>query len=444
MIDLTAAKSGWKGLVHYARRFLFGGVGKPVIQRYGTSDTPTTSINYESMDANYRWFRQDEIVRRCVVINAVYAAMSAGFTTELEPIQDMPEEEKAAFVEKFKYVKDYVDAINKKVNLDYVLFVAQVKRSIYGKCGFEVILESANGAPSWLLSLQSTSVPGSKLEPEVDENWQLVGFKYDGVHKYGPEEVLYFVNSELENDYLGLSDIEPVRSTCQARNYLLEDDFPEITHNLWAPYCAMEADTSGMNEEEELAFMRHLIESAKSGKSVAFNRSVKATVVSMDVNLTGIVQLMDKLEETIVRAFGIPRFLVNKSPENRATAFVEFESFIQGPIANIQRYFKRELERQWYDRLVKLALAKQGFTGEIPVRIKHVWNLIRTTDVLEMSNAVATLYGGGLGILGEHPEIAFDMMNWDKKLLQEKQTPQTPNSKNPELPGVDNVTPEKR
>jgi hypothetical protein len=136
--------------------------------------------------------------------------------------------------------------------------------------------------------------------------------------------------------------------------------------------------------------------------------------------------------------------LVNKSPENRATAFVEFESFIQGPIANIQRYFKRELERQWYDRLVKLALAKQGFTGEIPVRIKHVWNLIRTTDVLEMSNAVATLYGGGIGILGEHPEIAFDMMNWDKKLLQEKQTPQTPNSKNPELPGVDNVTPEKR
>jgi hypothetical protein len=148
--------------------------------------------------------------------------------------------------------------VNRKVNLDHALFVAQVKRSIYGKCVFEIILEYANGAPSWLLSLQSTSDPGTKLEPELSENWELTGFKYSGEHKYDPQEVLYFVNLELENDHLGLSDIEPIASTCKAR----------------------------------------------------------------------------------IREFGTPRFLINKTPENRATAYVEFEAFISGPTANTPAIFQ--------------------------------------------------------------------------------------------------------
>lgn len=344
--------------------------------------------------------------------------MAAGFETELEPVQDMPEETKQAFIDQFKYVKDYVDAINRKVNLDHALFVAQVKRSIYGKCGFEIIRESANGAPSWLLSLQSTTEPGTKLEPELNENWELTGFKYNGEHKYEPQEVLYFVNLELENDHLGLSDIEPIASTCRARNYLLEKDFPEITERLWAPYVHMQADTTGMSDADETAFLQGLVDSATSGKSTAYNKAVTSTVVALNINLAGLVQLMDKLEETIIREFGTPRFLINKTPENRATAYVEFEAFISGPTANSQRYFKRELERQWYERLVKLALAKNNFLGEVPVRVKHVWKPIRTSDIYAMATAVASLYGNGSGILAEFPEIAFEMMNWDKELLK--------------------------
>ena len=391
-----------------------------MVKRVSIASTPTGSRNYECMDRNYRWFRQDELVRRCIVINAAYATMAAGFETELEPTKDMSEEQKQAFIKQYQYVKDYVDAANRKVNLDHALFVAQVKRSIYGKCGFEIILESPNGAPSWLLSLQSTTDPGTKLEPELSENWELTGFKYNGEHKYATEEVLYFVNLELENDHLGLSDIEPIASTCRARNYLLEKDFPEITERLWAPYVHMQADTSGMSDQDETAFLQGLVNSATSGKSTAYNKSVTSTVVALNINLTGLVQLMDKLEETIIRAFGTPRFLINKTPENRATAYVEFEAFISGPIANTQRYFKRELERQWYQRLVKLALAKNGVTEEAPIRIRHVWKPIRTSDIYEMAQAVANLYQNGNGILAQYPELAFDMMGWDKKVLAKK------------------------
>jgi hypothetical protein len=95
-----------------------------------------------------------------------------------------------------------------------------------------------------------------------------------------------------------------------------------------------------------------------SGKNTVYNKAVTSTVVALNINLIGLVQLMDKLEETIIREFGTPRFLINKTPENRATAYVEFEVFISGPTANAQRYFKRELERQW------LRTACQAGTGK--------------------------------------------------------------------------------
>ena len=40
--------------------------------------------------------------------------------------------------EDYAYVKERIDGFNKRVNMDLALFVAQVKRSIYGKAGFEV------------------------------------------------------------------------------------------------------------------------------------------------------------------------------------------------------------------------------------------------------------------------------------------------------------------
>ena len=342
--------------------------------------------------------------------------MSSGFETELEPVEKLSEAQLPAFKEKYQPVKDYVDAANRTVNLDQALFVAQVKRSIYGKAGFEIVKDG--NKPSWLLSVQST-----KLEPDVDENWVLQGFTYEGKKTFTPDEILYFTNLQLENDYQGLSDVEAILDACEARHNLLRRDFPEITHNLWAPYVLLKADTSGMTPEAEDAFLDDLIAAAKSGKSLAFNRSVEATVVSMNLNLTGLVATMDKLEETILRNFGTPRFLVNKTPENRATAFVEFEAYIQGPIANIQRYFKRALEAQWYPALVKQALAEMGETGAVPVKVSHEWKPVRASDIYDMAAAVATLYGNGSGILAKYPDLAFDMMGWDKQRLIEQQKP---------------------
>jgi hypothetical protein len=222
------------------------------------------------MPEDYRWFRQDDLVRKCIVTNAYFATMTAGFETALEATSEDVK------VEDYAFVKEGVDEFNKRVNLDLVLFVAQVKRSIYGKTGFEVVLEE-DETPAWLLSLQST-----RLKPNVNEDWGLTGFRYEGRDGYyQPEEVLYFVNLGLETDYEGLSDVEPVRGVCQARHDLFRENFPEIVRTIWAPYVILKANTEGLSKEEADRVINDLADVVRAGKNVVVNESVELTVVDL-------------------------------------------------------------------------------------------------------------------------------------------------------------------
>ncbi len=428
---MSKQTQGWKGLINYIHTFLYGQNQPAKSRNNGVTTNSEANAKDESLHPEtYRWFRKDELVRRCIIVNSSFATSASGFDTELEPVDNsLNDEQKTSIIEKYAYVKTLVDQINKQVNLDNILFIAQIKRSIFGKSGFEIILDK-KGGPDWLLSLQS-----DKLKPGregINNNWELIGLEYNGEpNKYKPENLLYFTNLTLENDHMGLSDIEPIMPVCESRHQLLKKDFPKITKRLWAPYAILKADTTGMPDTEEDTFLNDLTEQARAGESLGTNKQVEATIVDMNINITGLIQLMDKFEESIIRAFGTPRFLLNKPNENRATAFIEFEAYISGPIANIQRYFKRELERQWYPRLVKLALAKNGFSGDVPVKISHSWRKIRSSDITEMANAVNVLYNNGLGIIGDYPELAFEMMSWDKKLLEKTSQPTPENQMAP-------------
>ena len=379
-------------------RRLLGGVNAPKAKhRYPVSSSSDTY--YAGLNQDYRWFRQDELVRKCVVTNAYYATLH-GFTTVTE----------AEDPGKHGYVKDGVDEVNKAVNLDLVLFTAQVKRSVYGKAGFEIVTDN-EGMPSKLLSLES-----DKLKPDLDEDWDLTGYTYRGKKGfYGPEEVLYFANMELEADRLGLSDLEPLRSVCIARHEILRENFPEIAKSLWAPYVILKADTSGLPIEEAEKVVENMADVARAGKSIAINESVEATVVRNTPDIKGLNELLGKLEEAIVAGFGTPRFLLGRPTENRATAYAELEAYVEGPVNNIQRYLKREIERQWYDRLTRL------ITGGDEVRVKHQWNPVRVYDVYQLADAVSKLWGShGTGPIGGDSEKVWELMGWDPGELEEK------------------------
>ena len=397
------------------RRLLFGEARKPKARRLGESSTLTGRDYYAGMNEDYRWFRQDELVRRCITTNAFYATLTEGFETVLEPTSEDVDPED------YTYVKDTIDEYNRRINLDQVLFVAQVKRSIYGRAGFEIVLND-DESPAWLLSLQS-----ARLKPRLNQSWELEAYQYEGrADFYAPGEVLYFTNLGLEADHDGLSDVEPVRSVCRARHELLREDFPEIARTLWAPYVVLQADTSGLSGEEADKVVEGLAEVARAGKSIAVNESVKATVVDLSPDVEGLSKLLGHLEQAITGNFGTPRFLIGRPIENRATAYAELEAYVQGPVASAQRYLKREIERQWYDRWTLKALEDEGERvpegGEPPVRVKHRWSPVRTSDVYEMAKAVAVLWSAGNGALAGRLEKAWELMGWDPTELEEEES----------------------
>jgi len=159
------SRASWPGLIPAFRRFFLGKANPPKAKRFGETTTPTTSSYYEGMHEDYRWFRQDELVRKCIVTNAYFATMTAGFETALEPTEE------SVNVEDYVFLKEDIDELNKRVNMDLALFVAQVKRSVYGKAGFEIILEE-DETPGLLIFLQS-----NRLKPNVSEGWEINCFR---------------------------------------------------------------------------------------------------------------------------------------------------------------------------------------------------------------------------------------------------------------------------
>ena len=371
--------------------------------------TVSTGHTFQGTRQYHQTFRRDELVRKSITTNAYYATLTMGFETVLEG--ENPED--------YEYVKQRIDSLNKKHNLDQILYVAQVNRCIHGVAAFEIV--TGNAYPERLIPLR-----GDQLKPEIDSNWNLTGYSYQGVKGfYKPDDVLVFFNQQLGAEHEGISDIEPIQGICTTRHEILRENFGEIARSLWAPYVILKADTRGLAQDEAGKVIEELAEVARAGKSIAINEAVEATVVNLSPDIQGLCRLLEKLEEAISANFGVPRFLLGKPVENRATAYAELESYFEGTVAHIQRYLKREVERQWYDRWTRQALLEDGVklveNEPLPINVKHRWNPVTATDVYQMADAAAALYGShGMGPLGRKLEKVWEMMGWDPSELMEE------------------------
>jgi len=350
------------------------------------------------MDPYYRWYRQDELTRKSIITNAVFATQNGFKTTQDPPTPD---------------IKTEIDQINKQVNLDKILYTAQINRSIHGKAAFEIIRDRHN-TPTRLLPLNST-----KIKPDLDENWNLTGYTYQGKEGfYQQDEILYFTNHETQPNHQGISDIEPIHTTLETRHTILRENIPEITRTLWAPYVILKADTTGLPNDEAEQIIENLAQVARAGKSIAINESIEATVVNLTPDIQGLNTLLTKLEESIIANFGVPRFLLGKPVENRATAYAELEAYINGPITSIQRYLRREIEAQLYTPITQQLLQEQNQSQD-KVTVKHHWNPIQSTDFYQLADAAAKLWGThGTGPIGGNKEKIWQIMNWDTEELE--------------------------
>lgn len=380
-----------------------------------TSITPTSIEGISN--SYYKEFRRNSLVRNCIIANAFYPT-AKGFETVLELAEPgtLSEQQIAKKIEDFSYVKDEIDALNKAVNLDNVLFIAQVKRSIFGRSGFEIVLDKKN-RPASLLPLEST-----QLKPDIDADWNLTGFTYEGKKSfYNADQVLFFTNLSLEADMEGLSDIEPVLDACATRHAILGTDLKETAEKLWAPMVIVTVDVTGLSDEDAKKVVDDVIAGIQPGKNIAMSQKVTVTPVELKSDLPGLMTTLDYLDFEIIGNFKVPRFLIGREKAvNRATAYAELEAYRDGPITNIQRYFKRAIEDQWYDPQTRRTLGLKP-DDPLPVYVKHRWNPISVADFYQQAQAVSQLWGNlGQGPIGGNLRKVWDLMGWDPSELKEK------------------------
>jgi len=423
-----------------------------LVQTVSNEDKLAAHYNkFNGLPEELKYYKTVPMLRRCVDILSGYVAAAGGFDTVLEPAVSMDEKQKEAYLAQYSHVKAYVDEVNKKVNLDYVLFVACVKMCLYGKAGFKKVLDFL-GVPERLHMLPVANSDSQELQPVLNENSKvLVGFELqteDKLLEYKISDVLYFVNTDVSGNWQGISDLDELLPVCIIYQSM-QQSTPYMLKRMHNPYVVASVDTSGRvvggeenaekQKEEMQKQLKAFADGIDSGSNVVTNNKVAIEMVQLNVDLTAFMNYGDKLEAAIISYFGIPRFLVNEPNVNRATAETEFTAFVEGTVTVKQRYIKRVLESEaWYDMLVRKCL---GLSDEavLPVKVKHVWRDIDMGNVKEKVDAAVALYGNGLGILGEHPDLAMKTAGLYTaevaKCLQQQQQ-QQPTTKPPETAPV--------
>jgi hypothetical protein len=361
---------------------------------------------YKNLDDYYREYRRNFLVRGAINARAFWATKE-GFDTVVEPEGASQATE----------LKAYVDRINAKVNLDNRLRLALIKAQIWGRAGFEVEFQKRS-AP-WVPGNEPVSLHSLKstlLVPEVDLNeWKLTGFEYNAKKNfYDPGEVLFFVRNQLDDDWKGLSDVEPVLAETVMDDRIIREDLLEAATTLWAGVAVHQLDLekaakAGITDDKDIdRIMQDYRDQLRPGKHVITDDLWKIEVHDLKPDLRQLLDVSDKLERRILGNIQVPRFMLNIEKElNRATAYADLEAFVEGPITDDQRWLKRNIEEQWYDRLTR-QFFKLKPEDSLPERVTHRWRQIRTADWLAVMDSASKAYSDGMGWISR--EKAYELM----------------------------------
>lgn len=325
----------------------------------------------EDLNNNIDAYRKVALVRSCINLLAHFSTQK-GFRTIVEPHNDG--------------VKKYIDDVNARVNLDNVIYLSIIRREIDGRAGHEIVTDGNKNVTSLLMLI------GSRLAPVIDpKTFEIEKFKYAGADggEYNVEELLYFTLNAITNRQLGLSAIEAIRTVLKLKRNL-EKDLLEASKRLWAPFGMFKIDTSmivdPVKKTEAITSFKNTI---KPGQSIVHNQGVEGKVYDMKPDINGLVRAIEKADEEIMGNWGIPKALLAREKTlTKSTLEFSLKALWMGPVAGIQRYYRRELEKQWYPRILEMKNPAWAKT----YKVKHIFNPIAVFDpqlILSLARAAA-------------------------------------------------------
>jgi len=321
----------------------------------------------------YDSYRKIPLVRNCIKLTAHFTTRN-GFETIVE----------GGDKDKHDAIKKMVDDANRKVNMDYILYQSIIVREIYGASAYHIVPAKETGLPVNLMPLVS-----SRLKPILDPTTGvLTGYTYTTAktnesQTLSADKVLLFTLDSLFGDYKGESSVDTLKTTIR-RKCNLSMDMLQAAKRCWAPFGVFQITTDKGKSAAQIAEFKKEI---KPGMSIVTNKKVEGKIYDMKPDLNGLVRAEEKVDEEIMGNWQMPKALLSREKTmTKSTLEFSLHALYSGPVAGVQLYYKRVLERQWYDVMVDAA----GYDSKI-YKVKHVWNPMVLADanlIRSLTNAV--------------------------------------------------------
>lgn len=418
--------------------------GKAEFETYGDiTSGPYATGFYQGSNRFFREYRKNFLVAGCLDMLAFWSTKE-GFDSVLESRgikftqDDAGKQAKTAYLEKYAGLKEYIDQQNENVQLDDMLPIGVIMAKIFGHHGFEYD-DDGEEFTRWV------SLDPDQIGPVNNRRKQRMGYSYKGKGTtvadpfYQPEDIFYLCNKDLDGRGFGLSDIEPILKEIQLDDKIVREDLTEAATTLWAGQILLWLDIdripTSWGDTEIQAALNAQVAAMAPGKTVASDNRWAAQIVDLKPDTDKLVNISDKMERRILGNFKTPRYMLSLQMDSwsRATSYTELETYVDGAVTACQRWLRRAVEHQWYDKLERLWLPqndpawKEG--APFPVAVKHEWRQIRTADWYEMIRSVALAYNGGSGYADQ--EKCYEMMQkgqatqFDPKELEVKMLART-------------------
>jgi hypothetical protein len=187
---------------------------------------------------NYReTYERNWIVQRCIDAKAYWTTregfdtvLELGYGSGAEDIDPNDADAVKTFLRNEKYVKAkaYVDQVNRIVNLNERTRNVLIKNQIYGRAALLIQFEN-EGSPWASRPNALHSLDVASWTPTYDRNnWQFTGIKVAGASQpLKPEQLIYFTNTDLDDNYEGRSDIAGIYDEAQTDRRIIGEDLPE-------------------------------------------------------------------------------------------------------------------------------------------------------------------------------------------------------------------------
>ena len=213
----------------------------------------------------------------------------------------------------------------------------------------------------------------------------------------------------------GYSELESIADEAETLDIILTEDLKEISKAAWLASILLQIQTMGLTNAEATTRIKNIVDAvAKSGKIVGTNEEVTSQQLNLSPDFTGLMNTVEKLESIIFKTLQVPQFMVqSESAANRATAIQSATQFLNGIVADDQRWLSDILQEQWYDPFLKENLntlktseGTETLEGqELPFHIRRVYNQAKASEFVDLATSVVALVNGKIWDIQKANEV---------------------------------------